>query len=134
MNELQKLADISMPFAEYVGMKFISAAKDRVVAELEVKPELCTVPAVLHGGAIMAFADTVGAAGAVLNLREGFWTTTIESKTNFISPAPVGSVVRAEATPVHLGRKTMIWQSRLTTDQGRLVAIVIQTQMVVESK
>ena len=134
MDALLKLTDTPLPFAECIGVKFVSAAKDRVVAELEVKPEHCTVPAVLHGGAIMAFADTVGAAGAILNLQEGFWTTTIESKTNFVSSAPVGSIVTAEATPIHRGRKTMIWQSRLTIDQDRLVALVIQTQMVLRSQ
>lgn len=134
MDALLKLTDTPLPFAERIGVKFISAAKDKVVAVLEVRPELCTVPAVLHGGAIMAFADTVGAAGAMLNLQEGFWTTTIESKTNFLSAAPVGSIVRAEATPIHRGRKTMIWQSRLTIDEDKLVALVIQTQMVLENR
>jgi uncharacterized protein (TIGR00369 family) len=97
---------------------------------MTVRENLCTRPAVLHGGAIMAFADTLGATGTILNLKEGAGTTTIESKTNFIAPAPVGTRVTAEATPVHRGRRTMIWQTRVTTSEGRLVALVTQTQLV----
>jgi uncharacterized protein (TIGR00369 family) len=87
----------------------------------------------LHGGAIMAFADTLGAAATLLNLPEGAWTTTIESKTNFVAPAPEGEEVRGEATPVHRGRRTMIWQTRITTAAGRLVALVTQTQLILDS-
>jgi uncharacterized protein (TIGR00369 family) len=134
MDALAKLKSITLPFAEYLGAEYVSAAKDKVVARLTVTPKLCTVPAVLHGGVIMALADTVGAAGAFLNLPEGAWTTTLESKTNFVSAAPVGAVVTAEATPVHLGRKTMVWQSRLTTDDGKLIALVTQTQMILEKR
>jgi 1,4-dihydroxy-2-naphthoyl-CoA hydrolase len=95
-----------------------------------VRDELCTRPAVLHGGAIMAFADTLGAAATILNLVEGAGTTTIESKTNFLAPAPAGSKILGEATPVHRGRRTMVWQTRITTETGRLVALVTQTQLV----
>ncbi len=95
-----------------------------------VRPELCTRPDVMHGGAIMAFADTLGAAGTILNLPPEAGTATIKSKTNFIAPAPVGSTVMAETTPVHRGRRTMIWQTRVTTAEGKLVALVTQTQMV----
>jgi uncharacterized protein (TIGR00369 family) len=132
MTHLQKLTDNMLPFASHIGVEFISAEKSKLVARLTVRPELCTRPAVLHGGAIMAFADTVAAAGAILNLPDGAWTTTIESKTNFITPAPTGVIVTALATPVHLGRRTMIWQSRLTLPEGKLVALVTQTQMVLE--
>ena len=111
-------------------MTFTGAEPARVTAELVVRDDLCTRPAVLHGGAIMAFADTLGAAGTILNLPEGAWTTTIESKTNFVGPAPLGSRVRGEATPVHRGRTTMVWQTRVTTEAGRLVALVTQTQLV----
>jgi 1,4-dihydroxy-2-naphthoyl-CoA hydrolase len=89
---------------------------------------------VLHGGAIMAFADTLGAAATILNLPEGAWTTTIESKTNFLAPAPVGGTVVGETTPVHRGRRSMVWQTRVSTAEGRLVALVIQTQMVLEQR
>jgi len=99
-----------------------------------VRDELCTRPAVLHGGAIMAFADTLGAAATVLNLSEGAGTTTLESKTNFLGPAPVGSTVLGETTPIHRGRRTMVWQTRVTTSEGKLLALVTQTQMVLEPK
>ena len=132
MNPLDLLVENPMPFAEYLGIKYSSAEKDRVVAEMTVTPELCTKPEILHGGAVMAFADTLGAAGAVLNLPDGAWTTTLESKTNFVAPAPVGTVVTGEATPIHRGRRTMIWQTRITTAEGKLVALVTQTQMVLE--
>jgi 1,4-dihydroxy-2-naphthoyl-CoA hydrolase len=85
---------------------------------------------VLHGGAVMAFADTLGAMGTIVNLPQGAGTTTIESKTNFVAPAPVGTRVVGEATPIHRGRRTMIWQTRIATREGRLVALVTQTQLV----
>jgi uncharacterized protein (TIGR00369 family) len=95
-----------------------------------VREDLCTVPAVLHGGAIMAFADTLGAAATVLNLPEGHWTTTIESKTNFLGPAPAGTTIVGESLPVHRGRRTMVWQTKISTAEGRAVALVTQTQLV----
>jgi uncharacterized protein (TIGR00369 family) len=109
----------------------VSAAADWVVAELRVRDELCTVPAVLHGGAIMAFADTLGAAGTFLNLPPGAGTTTIESKTNFLAAAPVGTVITGEATPIHRGRRTQVWQTRIANAEGKLVALVVQTQLVI---
>ena len=130
MDALAKIKSQMLPFAELVGIEFTEAAPDRVVAELTVRAELCTRPAVLHGGAIMAFADTLGGVGTMLNLPEGAGTTTIESKTNFIAAAPVGTRVTAEATPLHRGRRTMVWQTRVTTAEGRLVALVTQTQLV----
>jgi uncharacterized protein (TIGR00369 family) len=130
MDALAKIKSQMLPFAELMGIEFTEAAPDRVVAELTVRAELCTRPAVLHGGAIMAFADTLGGVGTFLNLPEGAGTTTIESKTNFIAAAPVGTRVTAEATPLHRGRRTMVWQTRITTAEGRLVALVTQTQLV----
>ena len=132
MDALVRLKALALPFAELLGIEFVSAAPERVVAEMAVRPELCTRPAVLHGGAIMAFADTLGGVGTMLNLPEGAGTTTIESKTNFIAAAPVGTRVTAEATPLHRGRRTMVWQTRITTAEGRLVALVTQTQLVLE--
>ena len=102
-----------IPFAELMGIEIVSAAPEKVVGRLTVRDEICTRPAVLHGGAAMAFADTLGAIATVLNLPEGHWTTTIESKTNFLSAAPSGSVVTGECTPVHRGRRTMVWQTRI---------------------
>jgi 1,4-dihydroxy-2-naphthoyl-CoA hydrolase len=130
MDLLARIRDEMLPFAELLGIEFVSASPEKIVAEMTVRDDLCTRPAMLHGGAIMAFADTLGATGTILNLKQGAGTTTIESKTNFIAPAPVGTRVTGEATPVHRGRRTMIWQTRVATSDGRLVAIVTQTQLV----
>jgi uncharacterized protein (TIGR00369 family) len=130
MTPLEKIQSMKMPFAELKGVTFTEAEKDRVTAEMLVRPDLCTLNHTIHGGALMAFADSVGAAATVINLPEDAkGTTTIESKTNFISGAKEGSVVTATAPPVHRGRRTQVWQTRLETG-GKLVAIVTQTQMV----
>ena len=105
MDPLDRLRQWPLPFAELIGVRFTSAAPEKVTAELIVREDLSTSPAILHGGAIMAFADTMGAAATVLNLAAGAGTTTIESKTNFLAPAPVGSKILAETTPVHRGRR-----------------------------
>ena len=130
MDALERLKEVQLPFADLLGIEYVTAAPERVVAEMTVRPELCTKPAVMHGGAIMAFADTLGAAGTFLNLPEGAGTTTLESKTNFIAAAPSGARITGEATPVHRGRRTQVWQTRVTTAEGKLVALVTQTQMV----
>jgi uncharacterized protein (TIGR00369 family) len=130
MDMLTRIKQQMLPFAELLGIEFISAASDKIVAEMTVREDLCTRPAVLHGGAVMAFADTLGATGTILNLPEGAGTTTIESKTNFVAPAPAGTRVIGEATPIHRGRRTMIWRTRVSTPEGRLIALVIQTQLV----
>ena len=130
MDALTQLTEKQLPFAQLLGIRYTAASADRVVAEMAVREDLCTTPAVAHGGAIMAFADTLGAAGTILNLPAGAGTTTIESKTNFIAAAPLGAVLLGESTPVHRGRRTMIWQTRITTAEKKLVALVTQTQMV----
>ncbi|HEX3863176.1 MAG TPA: PaaI family thioesterase [Stellaceae bacterium] len=131
MDALAKIKDRMPPFAALLGIEFVSAEPERVVAELSVRPELCNgTRGVLHGGAIMAFADTLGATGTVLNLPQGGRTATIESKTNFIAAAPLGTRVTGEATPLHRGRRSMVWQTRITTSDGKLVAVVTQTQFV----
>jgi uncharacterized protein (TIGR00369 family) len=117
--------------AETLGIRFVEATKDRVLAELGHRPPLTTVGGALHGGALMAFADTVGAAATFLNLPAGASTTTLESKTNFFA-AGRGGTVRAEAIPLHRGRRTMVWQTRVTDEGGRLLSLTIQTQMVLE--
>jgi len=132
MDALETLQAQELPFAKLLGIKLIAAAPERVTAEMLVRDDLCTTPAVLHGGALMALADTLGACATVLNLRDGAGTTTIESKTNFLAPAPVGSLVTAECTAIHRGRRTMVWQTRITGQNGRLLGIVTQTQMVLE--
>jgi 1,4-dihydroxy-2-naphthoyl-CoA hydrolase len=131
MSLLEKIQGMKMPFAELKGVKFTEADRDRVVAKMVVRPDLCTLHHTIHGGAIMALADSVGAAATVINLPEDAkGTTTLESKTNFIGGAKEGSTLIATATPVHRGRRTQVWQTRLETEDGKLVAVVIQTQMV----
>ena len=131
MTPLEKIRSIKIPFAELKGVNFVEAEPDRIVARMLVRPELCTLHHTIHGGAVMAFADSVGAAATVINLPEDAkGTTTIESKTNFIGGAKEGTTVVATATPVHRGRRTQVWQTRLETEEGKLVAIVTQTQMV----
>lgn len=115
--------------ASLLGVRFVEASPERVVAELAIRDDLRTVGGALHGGALMAFADTVGAAATFLNLPAGASTTTIESKTNFFAAGREGRV-RAEATPLHRGRRTMVWQTRLTDESGRLLAMTVQTQML----
>jgi uncharacterized protein (TIGR00369 family) len=119
-----------LPFAKLLGLELVTVTADRVEAVLHVREELCTRPAVLHGGAVMALADTLGAIATVANLAEGTTTTTIESKTNFFAAIPVGDTARAECTPLHRGRTTMVWQTRVTRGDGRVAALVIQTQLV----
>jgi len=126
--------DHPLPFANLMGLKLVSIAPERVVAELPVREDLCTVPAVLHGGALMAFADTLGAVATVANLPEGAHATTIESKTNFFAAIPAGDTAKAECTPLHRGRTTMVWQTRITRGDGRLAAVVTQTQLVIAAK
>ncbi|MDE2286528.1 MAG: PaaI family thioesterase, partial [Hyphomicrobiales bacterium] len=118
------------PFADYLGIKLTHISKEKVVAELPVRSELATMPDIIHGGAIMSFADNVGAVATVANLPPGASTTTIESKTNFFAAIPVGDTARAECTPLHRGRTTMVWQTRITRNDGRLCAMVTQTQLV----
>jgi 1,4-dihydroxy-2-naphthoyl-CoA hydrolase len=130
MDLLARINRDMLPFAALLGVEFVSAAADRIVARMTVRQDLCTRPAVLHGGALMAFADTLGAVGTIVNLPDGASTTTIESKTNFITPAPAGTQIVGEALPIHRGRRTMIWQTRVSTAEGRLVALVTQTQLV----
>lgn len=127
--------DIShLPFAKLLGIELVEATPDRVVARLEVRKELCTVPDILHGGAIMSLADTVGAVATVLNLTGGAATTTVESKTNFLAPVPLGDVATATSEPFHKGGRLMVWQTRITRGDGRLCAVITQSQMVLKPK
>ena len=131
MTPLERIVALKLPFAATLGIEFAEAGLDRVVARMRVRDDLCTLGRTLHGGAAMALADTTGAAATFINLPEGAkGTTTIESKTNFVAPAPAGSMVIATATPVHRGKRTQVWQTRIETEEGRLVALVTQTQMV----
>jgi len=117
-------------FPGLMGIELKELTPERVVASLLVRPDLCTTGGILHGGAIMAFADTLGAVGTFVNLPEGGRTTTIGSKTNFLGAVPVGTRATGESTPVHRGRTTMVWQTLIKSDSGKLCAMVIQTQMI----
>jgi uncharacterized protein (TIGR00369 family) len=131
MEPMEIVRQNPMPFAELLGIEFTAASPEKVEATLTVRKELCTRPDMLHGGAMMALADSLGAVGTVLNLPKGATTTTIESKTNFFAAAPIGETVRAVCEPVHRGRTTMVWQTRLFRQDGKLAAQVTQTQLVI---
>jgi len=134
MDALEQLNRDILPFAKLLGIRFVSATPECVTAEMKVREDMCTRPAILHGGAMMALADTLGGCATSLNLRDGATTTTIESKTNFLGPAMVGTTVRAECVAIHRGRRTMVWQTRVTSENGKLLATVTQTQMVLASE
>jgi 1,4-dihydroxy-2-naphthoyl-CoA hydrolase len=113
----------------HLGIEFVEVTPDRVVARLKVDERLMTVTGTIHGGTLMAFADTIGAAGTAANLAEGQRTTTLESKTNFIAGCRAGTV-QAEARPIHKGKRTHVWETRITDENGKLLSITTQTQMV----
>ena len=121
--------DWNSGLVKHLGIRFVETEKDRIVAELEIRPELLTTTGALHGGTLMAFADTIGAAGTVVNLAPGQNTATLESKTNFFAAVRAGKV-RAESTPLHKGKRTHVWQTRVTDETGRLVSLTIQTQVI----
>jgi 1,4-dihydroxy-2-naphthoyl-CoA hydrolase len=113
----------------HLGIEFVEVTPDRVVARLKVSEKLMTVTGTVHGGTLMAFADTVGAAGTVANLVEGQSTATIESKTNFIAGCRSG-MIQAEAKPIHKGKRTHVWETRITDEKGKLLSVTTQTQMI----
>jgi uncharacterized protein (TIGR00369 family) len=119
---------------DLLGIELLDVTTDKVVARLAVRPDLCTTGGILHGGSIMAFADTLGAIGTVANLPPGATTATLESKTHFVGGAARGTSVTGEATPVHKGRSTQVWQTRITGEGGKLVALVTQTQIVMPAR
>jgi uncharacterized protein (TIGR00369 family) len=124
-------ATLQPPFAELMGMKITHVSPDKITAELFVRDQLENRMGVLHGGAVMAFADNLGGTATIANLPDGALTATIESKTNFFAPIPIGDTARAECTPLHKGRSTMVWQTRISRNDGKLCAIVTQTQIVI---
>src|SRR5260221_750092 len=130
MDAIEQLNRDKLPFAKLLGIRFVAATPECVTAEMLVREDMCTRPAILHGGAMMALADTLGGCATSLNLRDGAMTTTIESKTNFIGSAMVGTTVLAECVAIHRGRRTMVWQTLVTSANGQLLAVVTQTQMV----
>jgi len=125
------MADAGMPFATLMGVEITTREKACVAGRLRVREDLCTAGGILHGGAYMAFADSLGAIGGFLNLPAGARTTTLESKTNFLGSAKVGETVLGEATPLHIGRRSSVWQTRISAEDGRLLALVTQTQMTI---
>jgi 1,4-dihydroxy-2-naphthoyl-CoA hydrolase len=129
-RRIQAIAADQPPFAKLMGLKLIEVSRDRVVAEIVVREELTNRNGGLHGGAVMGIADNMGGTATFLNMAPGAGTTTIESKTNFFAAVPAGDTVRAECTPLHRGRTTMVWQTRIIRSDGRLAAIVIQTQLI----
>jgi uncharacterized protein (TIGR00369 family) len=132
MPTLDELQAQLPPFAALLGIRLLTAAPERVTAELTIRDDLCTRPAIAHGGCLMAFADTLGAVATIINLPAGAWTSTLESKTNFFAPAPAGATITGECVALHRGRRTMVWQTRLTDATGRLLTQVTQTQLVLE--
>jgi 1,4-dihydroxy-2-naphthoyl-CoA hydrolase len=134
MSDLNGLAHQQPAFAKFLGLKITHVSADRVTAELPMREDLNNRFNIMHGGAIMALADNCGGTAASANLKPGQSTTTIESKTNFFAAIPIGDVATAECTPLHKGRTTMVWQTRITRNDGRLCALVTQTQMVLEPK
>jgi len=118
---------------DLMGIVFTDVTPEKVIAQLAVRKDLCTIGNNLHGGAIMAFADTLGAVAAILNMPQGARTTTIESKTNFIGGAALGTRVTGESVPVHKGRTTVVCQTTIRSEVGKLVALVTQTQLVISS-
>ncbi|HVY05413.1 MAG TPA: PaaI family thioesterase [Burkholderiales bacterium] len=134
MHSLDSLQQLFAPLLPgLLGMRLTEATRDRVTASMLVRPELCTTGGALHGGAYMAFADTLGAVGTILCMPEGKRTTTTDSSTKFIGAARVNTTVSAECVPFHRGRTTMVWQTTIRSEEGKLCAVVTQTQLVLDA-
>lgn len=121
-------------FPGLIGVRIVEMAPERVMAELSVRPDLCTTGGILHGGACMAFADTLGAVGTVLNMPQGKRTTTTDSSTKFVGAARVNTTVVGECVALHRGRTTMVWQTTVKSTEGKLCAIVTQTQLILDGR
>jgi 1,4-dihydroxy-2-naphthoyl-CoA hydrolase len=133
-SDVNEAAYLQPAFAEFLGLKITSISRERVTAELAARAELNNRHGIMHGGALMALADNLGGTCATANLKPGQQTTTIESKTNFFAAVPIGDVAKAECIALHRGRTTMVFQTRITRNDGKLCALVTQTQMVLEKK
>jgi len=134
MSEMNEAATQQPAYANFLGLKITYVSRERVTAELAAREELNNRHGIMHGGAIMSLADNLGGTGATANLKQGQRTATIESKTNFFAPVPIGDVAYAECMPLHRGRTTMVWQTRITRGDGTLCALVTQTQIVIDPK
>jgi len=133
MHDIASLQALLDPlFPGLMGVRLTGLADDRVVAELDVRDDLCTTDGILHGGAYMAFADTLGAIGTILNLGAGKRTATTDSSTKFIAGARAGTTIVGESLALHRGRTTMVWQTSIRSAEGKLCAVVTQTQLVLE--
>jgi uncharacterized protein (TIGR00369 family) len=133
-DRIQRMLAKQPPFASLIGWTMTEVSRERIVAEMVVRPDLENGHGIVHGGALMALADHLGGMATIVNLPRGTITTTIESKTNFFAGVPLGETMRAECTPLHKGRTTMVWQTRITRADGKLAALVTQTQLVMERK
>jgi len=132
MNDLESIQALLRPlFPGLMGVQLVEATAEKVIATLLIRPDLCTTGYSVHGGALMAFADTLGAVATFMNLPQGARTTTIESKTNFVGAAAMGTTVTGECTAFHRGRTTMVWQTLIKSESGKLCAVVSQTQLVI---
>ncbi|MBG9386839.1 PaaI family thioesterase [Caenimonas aquaedulcis] len=131
LETLQRMLDPLLP--GLMGVKLTVLEPERVLGELTVRPDLCTAGGILHGGSYMAFADTLGAVGTVINMSDGKRTTTTDSSTKFIGSARVGTVVTGECVALHRGRTTMVWQTSIRNAQGKLCAVVTQTQLIMDA-
>lgn len=129
-----EIAQAQPPFAQLMGVRIVFADPDRVEAELPVTPQLANRNGMLHGGAVMALADNLGGTATFLNLKPGEGTVTVESKTNFFRPVAIGELARAVSLPLHKGRKTMVWQTTITRADGKIAALVTQTQMILQGR
>ncbi|SEO00759.1 uncharacterized domain 1-containing protein [Salinihabitans flavidus] len=137
MTDQPRISEIAYdqpPFARLIGLTVTSASPDRVEAALVVTEPLTNRNGTLHGGAIMALADNLGGTATFLNLADGEGTSTLESKTNFFRPVALGDTANAVAVPLHKGRSTMVWQTTVTRSDGKIAAIVLQTQMVLRPR
>ena len=132
MNNFESIQAVLQPlFPGLMGVQLVDVAPERVIATMRVRPDLCTTGNIIHGGALMAFADTLGAVATFMNLPQGARTTTIESKTNFLAGAAEGTTITGECTAFHRGRTTMVWQTLIRSEAGKLCAVVSQTQLVI---
>jgi 1,4-dihydroxy-2-naphthoyl-CoA hydrolase len=130
MSLIDRINANPLPFAQLLKIEFISAEADALSARMLIRPDLCTMGGVAHGGAIMSFADTLGGVAAFINLAaDAKGTTTVESKTNFVGAAPEGSTLIGRCTPIHKGRRTQVWLTHIETEAGKLIALTLQTQM-----
>ncbi len=127
-------AEKQPPYAQFLGIRVTHISPERVTAEIVARPEFNNRHGIMHGGAIMSFADNLGGTATTANLKPGQTTATIESKTNFFAGIPIGDTATAECIPLHRGAKTMVWQTKITRSDGRLAAIVTQTQIVLEPR